>query len=198
MDAFVEDCLANKKKIMGIGHRVYKVLDPRAPHLRKMAIKLTEELGEAKWINMSNRIAEIMKERKGLNANVDFYSATVYYSLGIPTDLYRRRGISRYLFRLAVRDLLPKAIWTENVKQEPIRVGRLVTACREALKRWREEQGDNMSSHPYIDRSRLYTLIDDIGLQEPNGEVAYIMSLQTAIKSVLVLNMGLPVSRPAV
>jgi citrate synthase len=88
VDAYVEDCLANKKKIMGIGHRVYRVLDPRAPHLRKMAIKLTEELGETKWIKMSERIAEIMRERKGLNANVDFYSATVYYSLGIPTDLF--------------------------------------------------------------------------------------------------------------
>lgn len=88
VDAYVEDCLENKKKIMGIGHRVYKVLDPRAPHLRKMAIKLTEELGETKWIDMSERIAEMMKERKGLNANVDFYSATVYYSLGIPTDLF--------------------------------------------------------------------------------------------------------------
>ncbi len=88
VDAFVEDCLVNKKKIMGIGHRVYKVLDPRAPHLQKMAVKLTEELGESKWINMSERIATIMRERKGLNANVDFYSATVYYSLGIPTDLF--------------------------------------------------------------------------------------------------------------
>lgn len=88
VDAYVEDCLTNKKKIMGIGHRVYKVLDPRAPHLQKMAIKLTEELGEPKWINMSNRIAEIMRERKNLNANVDFYSATVYYSLNIPTDLF--------------------------------------------------------------------------------------------------------------
>lgn len=88
VDAFVEDCLVNKKKIMGIGHRVYKVLDPRAPHLQKMAVKLTEELGEAKWIKMSERIATIMRERKGLNANVDFYSATVYYSLDIPTDLF--------------------------------------------------------------------------------------------------------------
>ena len=88
VDAYVEDCLVNKKKIMGIGHRVYKVLDPRAPHLQKMAVKLTEELGEAKWINMSERIATIMRERKGLNANVDFYSATVYYSLDIPTDLF--------------------------------------------------------------------------------------------------------------
>ncbi|HBE95909.1 MAG TPA: citrate synthase, partial [Verrucomicrobiales bacterium] len=72
----------------GIGHRVYKVLDPRAPHLQKMAIKLTEELGETKWIDMSERIATMMRERKGLNANVDFYSATVYYSLDIPTDLF--------------------------------------------------------------------------------------------------------------
>lgn len=88
VDAYVEDCLANKKKIMGIGHRVYRVLDPRAPHLRTMAIKLTEELGESKWIQMSERIAELMREKKGLNANVDFYSATVYYSLGIPTDLF--------------------------------------------------------------------------------------------------------------
>jgi len=88
INAFVEDCLANKKKIMGIGHRVYKVLDPRAPHLQKMAIKLTEELGETKWIDMSERIATLMREKKGLNANVDFYSATVYYSLDIPTDLF--------------------------------------------------------------------------------------------------------------
>jgi citrate synthase len=88
VDPWVEDALAQKKKIMGIGHRVYKVLDPRAPHLREMAIKLTAELGESKWIQMSERIAEIMLERKGLNANVDFYSATVYYSLGIPTDLF--------------------------------------------------------------------------------------------------------------
>jgi citrate synthase len=88
VDAFVEGKLERKEKIMGIGHRVYKVLDPRAPHLRRLAIQLTEELGEPKWIKMSERIAEIMRERKGLEANVDFYSATVYYSLGIPTDLF--------------------------------------------------------------------------------------------------------------
>jgi citrate synthase len=88
VDAYVEGKLARKEKIMGIGHRVYKVLDPRAPHLRKLAIELTQELGEPKWIQMSERIAQIMRERKGLNANVDFYSATVYHSLNIPTDLF--------------------------------------------------------------------------------------------------------------
>ena len=88
VDAYVAGKLERKEKIMGIGHRVYKTLDPRAPHLQKMAIKLTEELGEPKWIRMSERIATIMRETKGLNANVDFYSASVYYSLGIPTDLF--------------------------------------------------------------------------------------------------------------
>ncbi|CAN5402565.1 citrate synthase [soil metagenome] len=88
VDAYVERMLERKQKIMGIGHRVYKVLDPRAPHLRRMAVRLTKEIGESKWIEMSERIAEIMLERKGLNANVDFYSATVYHSLGIPTDLF--------------------------------------------------------------------------------------------------------------
>ncbi len=88
VDGWVADALAQKKKIMGIGHRVYKVLDPRAPHLKDMAVKLSNQLGEPKWIQMSERIATIMREQKGLNANVDFYSATVYYSLGIPTDLF--------------------------------------------------------------------------------------------------------------
>ena len=88
VDSYIEDALAQKKKIMGIGHRIYKVLDPRAPHLQRMAQKLSSQIGEPKWIQMSERIANLMLEKKHLHANVDFYSATVYYSLGIPTDLF--------------------------------------------------------------------------------------------------------------
>ena len=88
VDAYIADALAQKKKIMGIGHRVYKTLDPRAPHLKRMAQILSAKIGEPKWIQMSERIAEIMLKEKNLHANVDFYSATVYYSLGIPTDLF--------------------------------------------------------------------------------------------------------------
>ena len=88
VEAWLTQALEQKKKIMGIGHRVYKTLDPRAPHLRSMAVSLCERLGEAKWIRMSERIATFMKKKKGLNANVDFYSATVYYSLGLPTDMF--------------------------------------------------------------------------------------------------------------
>ncbi|HZC58446.1 MAG TPA: citrate/2-methylcitrate synthase [Chthoniobacterales bacterium] len=88
VNAYIDQALAERKKIMGIGHRVYKVLDPRAPILKAMAVQLSREIGEPKWIEMSERIAALMKQRKGLHANVDFYSATVYYSLGIPTDLF--------------------------------------------------------------------------------------------------------------
>jgi citrate synthase len=88
VDDWVHQQLAQKKRIMGIGHRVYKTLDPRAPHLKAIAEKLSAKVGEPKWLRMSDRIAAIMKKEKGLEANVDFYSATVYHSLGIPIDLF--------------------------------------------------------------------------------------------------------------
>jgi citrate synthase len=88
VDAYVRAKLANKERIMGIGHRVYKTLDPRAPHLKRLAEQLAAKVGEPKWLRMSERIAEIVRTEKKLEANVDFYSATVYYSLGIPTDLF--------------------------------------------------------------------------------------------------------------
>ena len=88
VDDYVRAKLAKKERIMGIGHRVYKTLDPRAPHLRRLAEKLTTKVGDPKWLRMSDRIAYIMKKEKNLEANVDFYSATVYFSLGIPTDLF--------------------------------------------------------------------------------------------------------------
>ena len=80
--------LQDRKKIMGFGHRVYKTEDPRAFHLRKMSEALSERTGETKWFQMSKTIEEIVKREKNLNANVDFYSASVYYMLGIPRDLF--------------------------------------------------------------------------------------------------------------
>ena len=85
---WVQTRLANKERIMGMGHRVYKTVDPRATILSGLLEGLSEEKGEMKWYEMSNEIRRIVKEEKGLNANVDFYSASVYYLLGIPTDLF--------------------------------------------------------------------------------------------------------------
>jgi citrate synthase len=86
-EAYIRDALANKKRIMGFGHRVYRTDDPRATHLRVMSKELGERNGETRWYGMSSIIERIVKEQKGLYANVDFYSASVYYSLGIPIDL---------------------------------------------------------------------------------------------------------------
>lgn len=85
---FVKDALARKEKIMGFGHRVYHTEDPRATHLRKMSEQLSLATGNLKWYEMSRKIEEFMVKEKGINANVDFYSASVYYTLGIPTDLF--------------------------------------------------------------------------------------------------------------
>ncbi|PWU19324.1 MAG: citrate synthase [Bdellovibrio sp.] len=85
---FVKAALAAKEKVMGIGHRVYKNGDPRAAILRQLSDQLTRQIGEHHWYEISTLIDETMYKEKGLMPNVDFYSATVYYSMGIPVDLY--------------------------------------------------------------------------------------------------------------
>ncbi|MBP1968873.1 citrate synthase [Virgibacillus natechei] len=85
---YIDEKFKNKEKVMGMGHRVYENGDPRAKHLRRMSKELTKITGEDKWYNMSLKIEEYIKEQKGLPANVDFYSASVYHSLGIDHDLF--------------------------------------------------------------------------------------------------------------
>ena len=86
--AFTKDKLAKKEKIMGFGHRVYKTFDPRARLLRTMSKSLSEETGHEVLYQWSEAILKTMKEEKNIDPNVDFFSATVYYSLGILPDLY--------------------------------------------------------------------------------------------------------------
>lgn len=86
--AFVKDRLSRKEKIMGFGHRVYKTYDPRAYHLREMSEELSEETGHVTLYEWSEAIVKTMKEEKNIDPNVDFFSATVYYSIGIQPDLY--------------------------------------------------------------------------------------------------------------
>jgi citrate synthase len=80
--------LARKEKISGFGHRVYRTEDPRATHLRQMSKKLGEKAGQPQWFAMSERIEQLILAEKKLYANVDFYSASMFYSMGIPIDLY--------------------------------------------------------------------------------------------------------------
>lgn len=87
-ETYIKEALARKQKISGFGHRVYRTEDPRATHLRRMSRDLSESSGTRKWFEASRVIEEVVKREKNINANVDFYSATVYYNLGIPVDLF--------------------------------------------------------------------------------------------------------------
>jgi 2-methylcitrate synthase len=85
---YVKGMLAQKKKIPGFGHRVYHTEDPRATHLRQMSRDLGHSSGQSKWFDFSQKIENFVKSEKKLNANVDFYSASTYHTLGIDVDLF--------------------------------------------------------------------------------------------------------------
>ncbi|HYZ84303.1 MAG TPA: citrate/2-methylcitrate synthase, partial [Bryobacteraceae bacterium] len=84
----VREKLAAKQKIPGFGHRVYRTEDPRATHLRHFSEELGRVTGHGKLYEASKAVEELIRSEKKLNANVDFYSASTYYSLGIPVDLF--------------------------------------------------------------------------------------------------------------
>jgi len=88
VEDYVKDALSKKKKIMGFGHAVYKTEDPRATHLRRFSKEMGERKGETKWYDITARLEAIMKREKNLLPNVDAYSASTYYMMGIPLDLY--------------------------------------------------------------------------------------------------------------
>ncbi len=87
-EEYVRGKLARKEKISGFGHRVYRTEDPRATQLRRFSKSLGEKAGMPQWYAMSERIEALVKGDKGLYPNVDFYSASMFYALGIPIDLY--------------------------------------------------------------------------------------------------------------
>lgn len=128
--AWIKEALADKKKVMGFGHRVYKNGDPRAKILSQMSERLTAKAGMPQWYQMSRAIDDVMQKEKGLLPNVDFYSATVYYSMGIPIDIYtpifavsRVSGWLAHIFEQYGKNRIyrPRGQWTgkENLKWVP-------------------------------------------------------------------------------
>ncbi|MDT5271106.1 MAG: citrate synthase [Acidobacteriota bacterium] len=87
-EEWLREALASKKKIMGFGHRVYKTEDPRAAWLRRFSRELAEAKGETRWIEILDRLRELMFTEKKLYPNVDYYSGSAYYMMGIPLDLF--------------------------------------------------------------------------------------------------------------
>lgn len=131
LESFIKNAFAEHKKIMGFGHRVYKTDDPRAAFLKQMSKELGERHGELKWYNMSVRIAELVMQEKKLYPNVDFFSASVYYMLEIPVDLYtpifaisRMAGWAAHVLEQLSNNRLirPRAeyVGASDLKYEPI------------------------------------------------------------------------------
>ncbi len=87
-EEWLKDALAQKKKIMGFGHRVYRTEDPRATHLRQFSKEMGEAHGDTHWFEISRKLEEIMLRERGLHPNVDFYSGSTYYMMDIPLDLF--------------------------------------------------------------------------------------------------------------
>ncbi len=131
VEPFIKKMFDEHQKVMGFGHRVYKTEDPRAHHLRQMSEQLGTLQKETKWFEMSRQIEEIVMKEKGFYANVDFYSASVYYMLQIPTDLFtpifaisRMSGWAAHILEQYSNNRLirPRAEYTgaKNLKYESI------------------------------------------------------------------------------
>ena len=88
LENWVDKALQEKRKIMGFGHRVYKTFDPRAKYLKQMSQEWGKKTNNTKWYEMSEKLESLMLSKKGLNPNVDFYSASTYYSMGFSPDIY--------------------------------------------------------------------------------------------------------------
>jgi len=87
-EEWVKRAFADKRKIMGFGHAVYRTEDPRATHLRRLSRQVGEAASQRSWFDLSERVEEIVRREKGLFPNVDFYSASLYFVMGIPIDLF--------------------------------------------------------------------------------------------------------------
>ena len=106
-EAYVKDRLERHEKVMGFGHAVYKTMDPRATVLKKLSQEVGQRAGDPRWYEISSAIEHAVMQQKGLNPNVDFYAASVYHCLGIPTDLMTP------LFALA-----RMSGWTAHVREQ--------------------------------------------------------------------------------
>jgi citrate synthase len=119
--AYIDQALAARRKIPGFGHRVYRAGDARAPHLKSMAERLANAMGDRKWFTIATLVEQRMREAKGIIANVDYYAALVLYHLGFPLNLFtnfvasaRISGWSAHIFEQYANNRLirPRALYT--------------------------------------------------------------------------------------
>jgi len=115
----------------------------------------------------------------------------VEFALGLPAEMFRRKGHPRYLFRYVVRDFLPQEIWASVHKNEPVRIARAIQVCVDALSRWHADHPAGNADNPFIDSAKLSVLLEKIARREPVEPQVLVVDITTAIRSILVLNMSM-------
>jgi asparagine synthase (glutamine-hydrolysing) len=115
----------------------------------------------------------------------------VEFALGLPPEMYRSGDSDRYIFRQAVKDILPEQVWSDADKAEPARLQKSIETWVEALSRWYRKHGSETIDNPFIDGVKLKALLADISLREPILNTETYLAVATAVKSILVLNMSL-------
>src|SRR5947209_14828435 len=126
-DAWIRKALADKARIMGFGHRVYRVEDPRAKHLRRLASELGQQVGNTSYVKILDTVARVVTEEKKIYPNVDLYSGAAYASMGIPTDQFtpifamsRVAGWAAHVLEQHAHNRLirPRAEYTGHARQQ--------------------------------------------------------------------------------
>ena len=132
-DAWIRKALADKARIMGFGHRVYRVEDPRAKHLRRLASELGQQVGNMSYVKILDTVARVVTESKKIFPNVDLYSGAAYASMGIPTDQFtpifamsRVAGWAAHVLEQHAHNRLirPRAEYTGHAKQSYVPIER--------------------------------------------------------------------------
>jgi asparagine synthase (glutamine-hydrolysing) len=115
----------------------------------------------------------------------------VEFALGLPAEMFRRKGHPRYLFRHVVRDFLPQEVWASVHKDEPVRITKAIQICVDALSRWHADHPAGDWDSPFIDSAKLNILLDKIARRETLAPEELVVDMTTAIRSILVLNMSM-------
>lgn len=158
-----------------------------------------QQLSTNDRLHLNSRILSwsISGQRAGIEYRYPLLDKRVVeFALGIPPDLYRSGGTSRYIFRHAIKDILPEEVWSGRKDgTEPVRLQRGLETCIGALALWNEKHGCDAINSPFIDGAKLKSILDDISKREPILDIDTYRAVATAIKSILVLNMSVETSR---
>jgi asparagine synthase (glutamine-hydrolysing) len=115
----------------------------------------------------------------------------VEFALGLPAEMFRRKGHPRYLFRYVVRDFLPQEVWASIHKNEPVRIAKAIQVCVDALSRWHADHPAGDRDNPFIDSAKLDILLKKIARRQSVEPEELVVDVTTAIRSILVLNMSM-------